>query len=430
MDEVLNNNILAAAYLLVWIFTLVWYQAKERSADGGTAIICAYILYAIFSLISLNDSFFSLAYDPLTVFPYIYLYVMMMIAMSPLIYNHINPTSVIVEPETKILSITSWLIIICSILILPNIIQNSGDGIVKLFTDTDAGNDAYMEQASNADESGSGINNLSAIIYNSLSDITVFLCFYYMTLKRKNIVLIVGLFFAILVGLLMPIMNGERSGVALSLLTVIGGYMLFRRYLSKRINRLVQITGIVLVIVISLPIAAITVSRFGEKASGVGGYLTWYIGQGSLYFNNKALDAGGTRNGDRTMNLLKRVIDPSTPKNYSERRDKYHNLKIDDYNFTTFVGDFVIDFGPVVPIFIFIGFNTYVILKIRPDNEKIKVHQLLLLFFTLCISMQGGMYLFSFSDTGNLRIVTLFGLYGYLRYHEVLLEKFPLKTDE
>ena len=185
-----------------------------------------------------------------------------------------------------------------------------------------------------------------------------------------------------------------------------------------------------ILLAISLPIAAITVSRFGDKATGVGGFVAWYVGQGSLYFNNSALEAGGTRNGDRTFNLAKRLIDSSTPKNFVERRDKYHNLKIDDDIFSTFVGDFTIDFGPIVAVVIFVIFNGYVIIKSRTRDNKIEVHQLLLLFFTMCVCMQGGMALFSYSDTGNLRIITIFSLYAYLRYHEVLLKKFPLKRHE
>lgn len=430
MDASLMNNILAGVYLTVWILTLVWYQVKERSFDGGTAVMATYIVYGLFSLLSINDPLFSAAYDPLRPFPYIYLYAMLMMALSPVIYSHLHPVDKIADPETRILRATSYVIICCSVLLLPHIIQNFGTGVIKLFTDTDAGKDAYMEQADNADESGSGISNIPAIIYNSLSDIAVFLCFYYMTFKKKHLVLTGFLFFSILIGLLMPIMNGQRGGVIISFLTVIGGYMLFRRYLSEKVNRMMQVVGIVLVITISLPITAITMSRFGDKALGVGGFVTWYIGQGSLYFNNSGLEAGGTRNGDRTLNLIKRVVDPDTPKNYSERRDKYHNLKIDDNIFSTFVGDFTIDFGPVTAVVIFLIFYIYITIQVKPDGDTIKVHQLLLLFFTLCISMQGGMALFSYSDTGNLRMITLLALYAYLRYHEALLKNYPLKLEK
>ena len=432
MSEVAWNNILATGYLLVWIMTLVWYQYKSRILDGGTAVMSTYILYAIFSLFSLNDVMFADFYLPLKVFPYIYLYVMLMVALSPTIYIHLNPVKNIEQPQTNILGIISVIIIISSVLLVPDIIANFGTGLVKLFTETDAGKDAYMEHIEEDKEAGSGISNIPAIIYNAFSDITIFLCFYYMTCKKKNYWLIAGLIFAILIGVLIPMMHGQRGGVIAAVLTTCVGYALFQQYLSRRINRVIRLLGITSIIAIAVPVAAITISRFGNMGGGVTGFLNWYVGQGSLYFNNFALDAGGTRNGDRTLNLAKRLIDPDTPKNYTERREKYSHLNIDDNIFSTFVGDFVIDFGPITTVFIFVIFNGLILYLIRFRNSRdgtLKLHQALLLYFTLCICMQGGMTLFSFSDTGNLRIVILFSLYGYLRYHELLLEKFPVENS-
>ena len=371
-------------------------------------------------------------YLPLKVFPYIYLYVMLMVALSPTIYIHLNPVKNIEQPQTNILGIISVIIIISSVLLVPDIIANFGTGLVKLFTETDAGKDAYMEHIEEDKEAGSGISNIPAIIYNAFSDITIFLCFYYMTCKKKNYWLIAGLIFAILIGILIPMMHGQRGGVIAAVLTTCVGYALFQQYISRRINRVIRLLGITSIIAIAVPVAAITISRFGNMGGGVTGFLNWYVGQGSLYFNNFALDAGGTRNGDRTLNLAKRLIDPDTPKNYTERREKYSHLNIDDNIFSTFVGDFVIDFGPITTVFIFVIFNGLILYLIRFRNSRdgtLKLHQALLLYFTLCICMQGGMTLFSFSDTGNLRIVILFSLYGYLRYHELLLEKFPVENS-
>ena len=429
MSQVIWDNILTTGYLVTWIVTLVWYQRKSHKLDGGTAVMATYIMYAVFSLLTLNDYMFSDLYLPLKVFPYIYLYCMLMIALSPTIYIHLKPVREIEPPHTSILAITSIIIIISSILLVPDIIANFGTGLVKLFTDTDAGKDAYMEQAKEAEDTGSGISNIPAIIYNALSDIAIFLFFYFITLKKKNTWLILGLLFSILVGILEPIMHGQRGGVIAAVLTAIVGYAMFQQFISKKINRAIRLFGLSCIIAIAIPVAAITVSRFSNMGGGIAGFLNWYVGQGNLYFNNFALDAGGTRNGDRTLNLVKRMIDPETPKNYTERRDKYHNLNIDDDIFSTFVGDIVIDFGPVTTVFIFVFFNALVIYLIRPRDGTLKLHQVLLLYFTLCICMQGGMTLFSFSDGGNLRIITLLLLYAYLRYHEILEQKFPTTNN-
>jgi len=427
MSEIIWNNILATGYLLTWVVTLIWYQYKSKTIDGGTSVICTYILYAIFSLLTLNDIMFSDLYLPLKIFPYIYLYLLLIIALSPTIYIHLKPVNSIATPQSNILMLTSILIIVSSIFLIPDIVANFGTGFIKLLTETDAGKEAYMEQIKEAEDAGTGISNIPAIIYNAFSDINVFLCFYFMTLKKKNIWIISGLIFSMLISIMIPLMHGQRGGVIAALLTAIVGYSLFQRYISKKINRAIRILGVTCLLAIAIPIAAITISRFGNMGGGVVGFLNWYVGQSSLYFNNFALDAGGTRNGDRTLNLVKRVIDSDTPANYVERRDKYHNLNIDDDIFSTFVGDFVIDFGPITTFIIFVVFNAVILVLIRPRDGTMKLHQVLLLYFTLCICMQGGMTLFSFADSGNLRILVLFLLYAYLRYHELLEVKFPLK---
>lgn len=429
MQDTTINNILACGYLLLWVITFIWYHFKHHSLDAGSGIIFMYILYGIISIDSLNDPIFSMSYENLTLFPYLYLYAMMMIAILPIINVHFHPTYTIEAPNTRTLQALAILIVVCAFLQIPNIASNFSSGIVKLFTDADAGKDAYMENAKGAADSGAAISNLPAVIYNSLSDLAIFLAMYYMTINTKKIWIIL-LWIAVGIGLLLPIISGQRTGVITGILTIIGAYLLFKRYLRKNTNKLFKKIGIIAIATIMLPVGAITVSRFGDRAGGtVTSFLNWYIGQGSLYFNNYGLNAGGIRYGERTANLFLRIIKPDVPKNYVERRDKYHNMEIDDHLFTTFVGDFTLDYGPIIAILIFIAIYGWIYHKTKDRSESIKLHQLLLLYITMCISMQGGMYLFNYSDTANLKIVTYALLYGYLRYHEVLLEKFPLKIN-
>lgn len=430
MGASLVDNCISVFYLLIWVVTLFLYQKKRNVFDAGSVIMLSYVCYAIFSLITINDVLFSITFEPLRLFPYIYLYLMFLLALWPTIYHHCHPVKGIEDPQTRVLKFLGWIICVCAILQLPDIIANFTDGLVMLFIDTDAGKDAYSEQLENAGEAGNAISNIPAIIYNALADIGIFLFFYFLTQKNKDKFLIFGLGISILVGLLIPVMHGQRSGVILNILTLILGYFLFKEFFSKTINVIVKKIGIVIMALITLPIAAITTSRFGDKIGGVFGFLNWYIGQANIFFNNWGLDAGGIRYGDRTINLFKRIIDPSTPANFMERRDKYHNLDLDDYYFSTFVGDFTIDFGPYMAIIIFLIFNAFVLSRIRRDGDTIKVQQILLLYFSMCICMQGGMYLFAYSDTANLRILSLFGLYAYLCYHELLLEKFPLVKEK
>ena len=434
MSVIESNYILSAFLILLWVITLIWYQHKNKNFDAGSFIIVMYIIYAVFSIMTINDDSIPQLtnYEPLTLFPYLYLYTMMMIALTPAIYQHTNPTDRIDYPQTNILRIIAFIIIVVAILNLPGIVSDFHNGLISIFTDAEAGKKAYMEQIDNASNVGGAIRNLPAILFNSFSDIGIFLLFYFMTMSKKNYKIIYGLLFANVINLIMPIMRGQRSGVALAFLTIICGYFLFKQYLSKRLNKVIKKIGIVFIAIITLPVAAITISRFGSEKAGVATFINWYIGQGNIYFNNHALDDNGLRYGDRTLNLFKRLVDSKTSMNYVERRETYSKLKINDEVFSTFVGDFTIDFGPFFAVIIFIVFNFFVIYsfqKNKTNNNKIRLHQLLLLYFTVCISAQGGMYLFSYSDTRNLNIIVLALLYYYLKYHEALLEKFPLKKQ-
>jgi oligosaccharide repeat unit polymerase len=429
MKPTLADNILVVLYFLLWVVTFILYHRKNRNLDGGSVIIGSYFCYAFFSILTLNNpitlwDYYD--YHHLTVFPFIYLFVMLIIALSPAIRYHNNPAVQIEAPSSFILYALSAIIILSALLLFPNVIANLGDGLVKLLTDTDAGKDAYEEQLQNAADSGSGIGNIPAIIFNALSEIAIFLFFYFLTLKRKNVWLVGGLGFAIFVAVLQPIMAGQRSLVIYTVLTVILGFFFFKQFFSDILKKIMRYVGVVALAMTMVPVIAITVSRFSQyRQSTVTDYVNWYIGQGNIYFNNYALDDNGIRYGDRTLNLVKRVISSNASDNFVERRDTFSNLYVNDDIFTTFVGDFAIDYGPVLAFLIFVVFNAWVLFRTRVQDGKIKIQQAILLYFTMCVCLQGGMTLFTFADTANLKMFCMFALYFYLVFYDTILEKFP-----
>lgn len=433
MKPTLADNILVVLYFLLWVVTFILYHRKNRNLDGGSVIIGSYFCYAFFSILTLNNpiTFWDYYdYHHLTVFPFIYLFVMLIIALSPAIRYHNSPAIQIEAPSSFILYALSVIIILSAIVLFPNVISNLGDGLVKLLTDTDAGKDAYGEHLKNAADSGSGIANIPAIIFNALSEIAIFLFFYFLTMKRKNVWLVGGLGFAILVAVLQPIMDGQRSLVIYTVLTVILGFFFFKQFFSDSLKKVMRYVGIVALALTMVPVIAITVSRFSQyRQSTVTDYVNWYVGQGNIYFNNYALDDNGIRYGDRTLNLVKRVISSNASDNYVDRRDTFRNLYINDDLFTTFVGDFTIDYGPVLAFLIFVIFNAWVLFKTRVHDGKIKIQQAILLYFTMCVCMQGGMTLFTFADTSNLKMFCMFALYAYLVFYDIILEKFPQQFE-
>ena len=182
--------------------------------------------------------------------------------------------------------------------------------------------------------------------------------------------------------------------------------------LSQQVKRWVRVILISLAILITIPFIALSVSRFGEEEGGLLGGIIYYTGEAPYYFNNYALDADGIRYGDRTCNLFKKLIGLSSPNGIFDVRSTYYDMKMDDSIFSTFVGDFVLDFGGTVTAILFILFS-FLFTKLTGTNapNQIPFHRAILAYFAMTVCMQGGMYLFNYSFEANLQILAIFIFY-------------------
>lgn len=404
-------------YFLLWVATFVIYWRRKQNMDAGWVIILSYLISAGFAIWLYLSPAVYYDFESLRFFPFIYLFLMLRLALSPIIRFDSNQVTSIEPPNMFVLNITACFIIFFSILYIPALYRLfQGGGLTQLLTNPDAGQDKYLEAMLDAENTGSGIENIPSIVVNSFSDITILLLFYFLSLPEKRWWLIIGLFISSALYTLTPIFSGERGNAVISLMTFVAAYFLMRSYYSARLRKWIDRAGLILIAVVTIPIAVITISRFGDRDGGSMASLTYYAGQAPLNFNNYGLDAGGIRNGDRTFNLVKRLIDPNTPNNYVERREKYYYLKMDDNIFYTFVGDFTLDFGPYIAPLIFLLFTGLILRLTKPKENSIAFHQLLLIYFVACICMQGSFYLFAYADTAGLKIVTLFILYFLLKY--------------
>lgn len=336
---------------------------------------------------------------------------MLMLAFSPILKYDDNKLSEIQKPNTVLLNTVSIIFIVASLAHLPTIISDFVKGLIKLLIDSSGGQELYDEAMSNSYNTGDGnISNLAAIISGAMSNIGILLFFYYLTLKKHNIIILIGLFLSCIVSILAYISLGQRGVIIEILLAMIITFFALRKFIPTKINQRIKIIGIFLLIAVAVPLFALTNSRFGNTEGGSLSSLYFYMGQENLYFNNYGLDDGGIRYGDRTFPLFKRMLGfDNVPHNFWERRQKYPNLKINDEVFYTFVGDFTFDFGPFVAPLIFIIFTLFVLNNTRIRNGRILFHQLILIHFVMCVCMLGGMKLFSFSDVGgNLQLIVYF----------------------
>lgn len=345
-------------------------------------------------------------------------------------------TNEIQQPSKILVNTIGVVIIFSTFASLGEGVPKVAEGFMKILFDSTAGMTIYKDTMESSESMNIGdgkISNIPAIISGLLADIGILLFFYNLTLKKRNLLFTIGLFIAIVYPIFDQIAVSQRGPVIDRLFTIIISFFALRKFIPSKINKVIKVAGLVLVMAIAIPLVAITSSRFNRyDSSGAMSSLLFYAGQQNLYFNNYGLDNGGLRYGDRTFPMFKRLLGfDNVPHNFYERRAKYPNLRINDEVFVGFVGDFTLDYGPyIAPLFFLLFFFVCLNLtKVR--NGKILFHQLLLLHFVMCICIQGGMKLFSYSDVNNLKIVTIFIVYIVFRldFEKVKLKRMNEKFE-
>ena len=401
------------ANLIVWLITFVIYQRHSRAFDAGSAILALYLLYSVSSFFLYISPESRSDYTKITFFPFIYFFIVFYFAFLPVRNCNYKKIIRIARPSDFLINSISVFIILLSLISIVDTIEHIGEGLTLILLDTGGGKELYETTADTISKTGSGsLANIVGVISSSFHYIGVFLFFYYLTFnkeKRKTLI-IWGLGISMVLGILSGIASGSRNGAVNNILGIGITYFLFKGFYSEKIRRTVRIVGLVFVILITIPIVAITTSRFGEEQSSSSVLL--YVGSGNLNFNQYALDDNGIRYGDRTIPLFKRMLGfNNVPRNYIERRAKYPQLKINDESFSTFIGDFAIDYGPFLCVLIFIIGGVLFYNKTRVKAGVITFGQLLGLHFVLCMLVQGGT-LFSFADVGgNLRLIVYLIIY-------------------
>jgi oligosaccharide repeat unit polymerase len=300
---------------------------------------------------------------------------------------------------------------------LPTLIENFSKSIVQLLFVSSAGQDLYNDAMSESFALGDGVvSNFPSVITNLYGNFGIFLFFYYLSLDDRKLRMTISLFIACIIGLLGNIGLGQRGPIIEIGLSFVISYFAMRSFYSPRVKYLINRVGIFFLLIIAVPIIALTNSRFGETVGGSESSVFFYAGQQNLIFNNYGLDNGGIRYGDRTIPLIKLFMGfENVPSNFWERRNKYPNLTVNDEFFIGFVGDFTLDFGPYVSPLLFIAFSLIIYLLTRIRNGVVLFHQLIPLHFLMTVCMLGGLKLYPYSDfAGNFQIV--FYMIAYIMF--------------
>lgn len=404
--------------MALYAATLAWYQYRRKYFGAANWLLLMYMALAIVSWISYYQPPIRLAYpEHLTFGPLCFLWAMVVLSMQPIMSCREEKVRFELKDHwlnylpLAVIGVFGVLLLLAEIKELWPILHDI------IFTD-EGGRLAYASSSEASRHVGDGASNIPSIVCNIFADVAVLFIFYLLTQKKVKKWLVAGLMLLVLMSAITDVTSGGRGNVVWKMENIVFGFFLFMpQFPPARLQKLKRAL-LIGVCVLALPVVAITISRFTNQGRSSVQSVVWYTGQSMLYFDYAAMDAGGIRYGDRTANLFKRQLVDDVPENYVIRREKYPHLKIDDYIFYTFVGDFTIDYGNVPAVLIFIAFACLFLLLTRPRGNVLESHQVILLFFCMSVVAQGSVGLFSYADIGgNLRIVAI--LLCYLYYHIV-----------
>lgn len=404
------DQIYIIIYIILWAIVFISYQRKRKTFDCGTFVLAEYLILGIFSYFLYGDGYYGYQFRGLSLFNFFYLFFLLLVATLPLM-QYDGRGKGLSKPPMQIIKAMCLLFIVSSLISVESTISNFRSGIFLLMTSDEGGSDLYREALEANENMGhGGFSHIFSVIITAFTNICAFFLFYLIRNYKENKLIIWALAFSYVLLVMQYISMGTRGSVVELFFIMVGSYLIFKPFYEKKIVKTINRVLLISTIVVSVPLVAITTSRFMNTSMGAGSSTVYYAGQSNLYFNKYALDDNGIRYGDRVMPLFKRMafID-NVPHNFWERRDKYPHLKINDEVFVTYAGDFLIDFGPILGGIILCFWAFLFLQMTKNKGRKMSFSKLIILHLIICNCTIGAIKLFPYSDVGgNLQLIVYF----------------------
>lgn len=412
--------ILSTSFIL-WLTSLLIYITKRKEITLAVCIILLYTIIA-FSSISLFYNSYSKGYftEQVYLLPFIYLWGMILLSLLPLFCMEKKKKSIIFLPKIKYVNIiciaVSAFCLLKIVLSIPDLrtsiallLSGVSDDIIQVYSENTA---AGLGKHS-AISSGRSID-INGVLTNLSVSLSPLLFFIYMLFPNKNKWIQIALAISLLAAPIDGIIRCSRVLIVVNLFILCFLFIFFRTYLPETLKRRVLLFGTIVIGIAFLFFSIISLGRsHGNTDRNMWNYQR-YFSESFLVFDGYCFNAGGDRDGNRTAPLLK-VITGEPVLSGKELRYKYRHMSMDSSRFSTFVGDYVLDYGLVAASFIFIVFALiFTRLLQNKKNNEIYFHQ----FFIVFLVMRFNLGFFQSLDVGlggNLVFVSLCLLYIFFK---------------
>lgn len=395
MDE---STIILIINSLLYIATFFIYQKRVKRFRLGSFILLFYSLLSVGSIWLYNiDSVWT--FERITIFPFVYLYIVLMISFFPLLKFSNKRISNIKMPDDMVMNMISVVVIVVYLCFFFQTIL-SNFSLSSLFDPMTLAEN-YEVKSDNVGYDDGKIN-IFGILKNFFNSI-LWVLFMYNWIQKKRFFTI-GVLGAIIISVFTSLAWGARGPLVFIVMQIPFIYFIFSPLMTQGMRRKYLFTVLGVVAFIFIGGAALTLGRFDDASNfTIVDIVLYYASSNFIKFDNFVLDVGGCRYGDRVFPLIRVLLGLDTAGDYKTRRLLYSNLKVDDSQFTFFVGEFVIDFGPIMAFLIIAFFSIYFYKKVVAEKYDFGTILLLSLAYNIVVV---GFTLFPYSEiSGNLSIV-------------------------
>lgn len=413
----LNDIYILVFNALLYTGTFFFFQKSRKKFGIGSVIL---LLYSLVAVVGIDYYFHPYAtFEEVRLFPFIYLYVVLMMVAYPILRVNESKIINIQEPNKLLIDSFSWLVVIVTVIATIPLLTDFNETIGKVLSGASFVQDAYFDKQDLIDERGDGKFSIVGVLSTIFVNFSPMLFFYYISREKVNKYLIWGLGIAIILNLFIQISQSARGDLVTIALNIIFLYFFFLKSLNEQKRKFFRKIIILFISLLGIPFIIITLGRFGDKDSSqidiTNYFLERYVSESFLNFNSYGLNPGGCREGDRTATFFKQSLGFETADNYNKRLDKYYYMNMDESIFSTYVGEFTLDYGPYITFAFFLLMSVFFRSKLKKIDETCTFSQYILFYFLFNICV--GIFLFPYSDVnGNLRIIMFVILYLIFQY--------------
>lgn len=401
-----SENIKIIFYILLWVSFMLYYIKRNKGLTLGIALILLYTTQAIVALPLYNspDAVSFQFFHKLSYWPFLYLFIMIVISMIPIIKLRENNIKYIEIPSHGVLTFLCIFFPLFSLISIIETIPRLQAGIFLIMTSNkDSIMDLY-DQSTEMRTMGMVSNHFLGIVryfINIGRTIGPLLFFSYLIKKDRSPMVLLLLSVSLLQTPFEGIANASRLQLFSQFFILFLLYCFFYPFIKSTDRKIFRKVAVVVVLFFFTIFMIITIVRSQYSAGGVNSMFSIerYYAEGPLNFNGYCMDANGTREGHIVIPYLLRMAGEKvlTPE---ELLFKYRYMTIDNRVFSTYVGDFVLDFGPTVAFMIFIILFSFFDFLLN-HKRRLGLNYGQIIIVAIIVRFCAGFYQYGFGNVGG-----------------------------